>query len=302
MTDKQTQAPQTAQQKPSAPTPPPPSATPQPAAAPQKPQEKPQESKPPVVLPEHLAAYAAREGEWIKKEIEYKTKIAELEKAQKAAQEYERLVSELKTDPYAVAERHGASLENWAKRTIHGDPRKPTTEELVPKLLEEVRAMREQYEKQAREVQAAAHRSDAAVYASEMIQHMQGMKGEWEPVRQYMDVIGMMGGQEPDLVGAVQQMITSARQAGGKLLTPAEACDSLRQEAQKFLTRLSSVISAQQAQAQQSSAAPAPSPQATITQSDQTAAAAAEDLAALPPDKRLEIVTRKLMSGAYDRK
>lgn len=293
-------APAITQAKPQAATPPPPAAqASQPQAQPQAAEKKQAD----VVLPEQVAAFAARESEWLKKELAYQAKLAELEKAKQAAAEYEKLVAELKSDPYSVAERHGASLENWAKRTVQGDPKKPTVEEIVPKLLDEIKSLREKYEQQEQAVQMTAARSDAAMYASEMLQHMQGMEAEkWAPVKQYMRTLSVIGGREPDLVSAVQQMIITARQTNGKLLTPAEACETLLKEASDYMNKLASVITPQNGGTAQPQAAPAVTaqpPQATLTTAAETQAAPAVDLSSMTPEQRREEVIRRLISGAY---
>lgn len=304
MTDKQP-APSQGQQKPA--TPP---ATPQATQPPQ--QQAAQQAAPPkaddkkqpqVVLPEQVVAFAARESEWLKKELSYQAKLAEMEKLRQAAAEYDKLREELKADPYSVAERHGASLEAWAKRTISGDPKKPTVEEIVPRLLEEIKTLREKYEQQEQAVQMTAARSDAAMYASEMLQHMQGMEGEkWRPVKQYMNVLKVIGGREPDLVTAVQQMIITAKQTSGKLLTPAEACETLLQEASDYMSKLAGAISAQQAAPAAQPQQQSQPPQATLSTAAETNAATAPDLASLSPEQRREEVIKRLLAGAYDRK
>lgn len=288
-------APTAPQAKPQTPTPTPATQASQPPAQPPAPEKKQAD----VVLPEQVAAFAARESEWLKKELAYQAKLAELERAKQAAAEYEKLKDELKNDPYSVAERHGASLENWAKRTVQGDPKKPTVEEIVPKLLEEIKTLREKYEQQEQAVQMTAARSDAAMYASEMLQHMQGMEGEkWSPVKQYIRTLSVIGGREPDLVGAVQQMIIASKQAGGKLLTPAEACETLLKEASDYMGKLASVITPQANHAQPQATTTTP-PQATLTTAAETQAAPAVDLASMTPEQRREEVIRRLMSGAY---
>lgn len=246
------------------------------------------------VSPEQLA----REAEYLRRELDLKQKLSEAQAHAPKLKQLEQLEQELKSDPYAVAEKYGASLETWAKRVANGTGL-PTADERIAALTSEIQSLKSAIEKQTLDSESLRSRVQYQSYTNTMLEHMNKEPEKYQPIKQFFGLLREINGGEPDLVGAIQSYMNNMREQTGKVLTPIEAADSMLSDATRILGKIAPLFVQATATSPANPPVSAPSAQPTLTAGSETDGGPGPDTTKLDHDARLNAVIRKFRSGAY---